>query len=197
MKIRKVFAVISTTVVILAAALVMLLAGMRLFGLQMFSVLSGSMEDSISVGGVVYVKEVEPVEIAVGDVITYRMGNAVVTHRVIELVPADDGSGVTLFRTKGDANNSADSTPVHPQNVIGKVVFDLPLLGYLATGLQTGAGKVLALLFGVLLAMLVLLPDMVFNAIEQSKLPVGQVPPKAPEGDAQVPKNDQDPPADA
>ena len=36
------------------------------------------------------------------------------------------------FITKGDNNNDADSDPVIPQNVIGKIVFNVPKIGWLA-----------------------------------------------------------------
>ncbi len=179
MKLRRFFSVLSTTVVILTAALAMLLVGMRIFGLQIFSVLSGSMEQEISVGGVVYVREVDSEDIAEGDILTFRAGGAVVTHRVIELVPNESEPGTFLFRTQGDANDVPDKELLHPDNVIGKVVFDLPLLGYLATGLQTGAGKLVALLFGVLLIMLVLLPDRLLASEEQEE-----------EGDKEPPEGD-------
>lgn len=66
-----------------------------------YVVLSGSMEPEIPTGSVVVVdgrkKEWNP-----GDVITYRRGNMVVTHRIVE--KSEEG-----YYTKGDANAEEDA----------------------------------------------------------------------------------------
>ena len=51
------------------------------FGYKPFIVLSGSMEPSIMTGDMVFVKETDPDSLKVGDVIAYKSGSAVVTHR--------------------------------------------------------------------------------------------------------------------
>ena len=89
----------------------------KLFGVKIYGVLTGSMTPSYPVGGVVYVVEAEADEVAVGDVITYRMGTAsdeVITHRVKEI---EDG----FFITKGDANPNVDPEPVAFERLIGRV----------------------------------------------------------------------------
>ncbi len=51
--------------------------------------LSGSMELTYHVGALIYVKEVDPSEIQVGDAITFLPSeDTVATHRVVEIVPA-------------------------------------------------------------------------------------------------------------
>ena len=56
-------------------------------GYKFFVVLTGSMSPTLDVGDLVIVKDTEPEAIAVGDVITYSVGNDnVVTHRVKEIV---------------------------------------------------------------------------------------------------------------
>lgn len=91
------------------------------FGYTFFSVLSGSMEPSISVGDEVIVKITDDVEI--NDVITFREDGAFVTHRLLDY---QDGR----YITKGDNNDSNDE-PVYKGNVIGKVVLVIPFLGQL------------------------------------------------------------------
>ena len=51
-------------------------------GYKPFIVLSGSMEPSIMTGDMVFVKETDPDSLKVGDVIAYKSGSAVVTHRI-------------------------------------------------------------------------------------------------------------------
>lgn len=91
-------------------------------------VLSGSMEPQIKVGDMVIAKKIEPCLIEEGDIISYRMNNKVnVTHRVLEVFNEYDDFS---FKTKGDANNIEDSELVLEDNVIGKLVFRVPKVGY-------------------------------------------------------------------
>ena len=98
----------------------------KLFGIHIFGVLTGSMEPEYPVGCAVYVKEIDFEEIKTGDPITYRLGtdtDLVATHRVVEI-----DSEQQAFITKGDANQSADVDAVSYSQVVGKVVFQIPLL---------------------------------------------------------------------
>lgn len=58
-----------------------------------------------------------------GDVITYRRGNMVVTHRIVE--KSEEG-----YYTKGDANAEEDAGIVLEKQVIGNVIVALPWLGF-------------------------------------------------------------------
>ena len=60
----------------------------RLFGYQIYGILTDSMEPNYPAGCVVYVKETDSAGIRVGDVITFQMGtdtDLVMTHRVAEI----------------------------------------------------------------------------------------------------------------
>ena len=78
-------------------------------GYKPFIVLSGSMEPSIMTGDMVFVKETDPDSLKVGDVIAYKSGSAVVTHRIVEV---KSENGETRYVTQGDANNAADQSLV-------------------------------------------------------------------------------------
>lgn len=105
----------------------------KLFGFSFYSVLSGSMTGSIDTGSIIAVKKIEASEIKKGDVITFKTGgDTVVTHRVIG-ISNEDG---LKFATKGDANDQIDPMKTSENNVIGKVIFHLPLLGYLIVFIQ-------------------------------------------------------------
>lgn len=110
----------------------------KLFGIHIFGVLTGSMEPEYPVGCAVYVKEIDFEEIKTGDPITYRLGtdtDLVATHRVVEI-----DSEQQAFITKGDANQSADVDAVSYSQMVGKVVFQIPLLGRLSACLHTKTG---------------------------------------------------------
>ncbi len=102
------------------------------------------MEPKIPVGSIVYTKSVTAADIEVGDVIAFESYGVTITHRVVGLT--EDGA----FITQGDANDSADFTPVYVQNVLGKVVVHIPLIGALASFLATLYGKVTAAVVVVL-----------------------------------------------
>ena len=65
------------------------------------------------------------------------------------------------YKTKGDANNTADGTPVHINNVIGKPVFSIPLLGFVAYCVQTPPGSYILLSCLLILLMLSFIPNIV------------------------------------
>ncbi len=116
----------------------------RLFSYGQYTVVTGSMEPEIPVGSIVYTKSVTAADIEVGDVIAFESYGVTITHRVVGLT--EDGA----FITQGDANDSADFTPVYAQNVLGKVVVHIPLIGALASFLATLYGKVAAVVVVVL-----------------------------------------------
>ena len=85
-------------------------------------------------GAIVFAKPVPVGDLHVGDVITYRPppGTGVrelVTHRVVWI--GRDGRGERAFRTKGDANATADPWrfTLHHRTQ-ARAVFGLPWLGY-------------------------------------------------------------------
>lgn len=100
-------------------------------GVKTFVVQSGSMEPAIRTGSVVVVKGAA--SYAVGDVITFGPRSKTkppTTHRIIE-VKADGN-----FVTKGDANEDEDIRTVSRYEVIGKVVFSIPWVGYAVAAAQ-------------------------------------------------------------
>lgn len=134
--------------------------GVRLVGYDVYAVLSGSMEPAYPVGALLYVRDVNPADLQPGDPITYLVAECtVVTHRIVEILPDEEDPGILRFRTKGDANDVEDPTPVHQQNILGKPHFHLPLLGYVSTYIQQPPGKYVALFGGGALILLTFLPD--------------------------------------
>ena len=79
-----------------------------------------------------------------GDIIAFRRGGSVVTHRVVQ-VRVVEGD----FVTKGDANQTEDMTTVTFSELVGRVERHIPRMGDLAAFLTTVIGKVY--LFALLL----------------------------------------------
>ena len=159
----------TTVLVAVVVILALLLVGARLIGLQVFTVLSGSMEPTYHVGSLIYVKDVDPYELESGDVITFMLDeDTVATHRIVEVVPDETDSTVVRFKTKGDANAAEDGSLVHYKNVIGSPVFTIPQLGYVANYIQNPPGTYIAISAGAILLLLVFLPDL-FGSDDEPK----------------------------
>lgn len=110
-----------------------------LFGYRYYTILTPSMEPKYGVGDMVFVKIEGADNINVGDVITFNPssdGEAFLTHRVTEKISDYEGTGVTCFRTKGDANDSGDSFLIDEDRVIGTVKLGIPKLGYIVRFVQ-------------------------------------------------------------
>lgn len=151
-----------TTLVVLLA---ILLVGMRVAGFEIYTVLSGSMAPQLPVGSVIYVRSSE--DIAVGDVITYQFsGGTAVTHRIIETV--SEGAE-TLYRTMGDANDTPDGSLVPAQNVVGKVMFHIPYLGYIASFISKPNGIYFLIALSAVLTLLTAIGDCLSKSLSRKE----------------------------
>ncbi len=115
------------------------------FGWSWAVVLSGSMEPVISMDDlVIYHRQSE---YHPGDIVTFQSGGSLTTHRIV-------GEREGAFVTKGDANNTEDSTPVAKEDIVGRVVLTIPEVGVVLGYLKTPMGLCcLVLLCALLLAM--------------------------------------------
>ena len=158
--VKRIWNGVTTILVAIVVILALLLVGVRLVGMQVFTVLSGSMEPTYHVGSLIYVKEVDPMQLQSGDVITFMLDeDTVATHRIVDVIPDEEDPSVIRFQTKGDANDTVDGSLVHYKNVLGTPVFTIPKLGYLASYIQNPPGTYVAISAGAVLLALVFLPD--------------------------------------
>ncbi len=131
-----VYEVVAALLVVSAAAVLALL----LFGIRPYVVLTGSMEPAIPQGSICLVNSRSSfAEVSAGDVIAFRMGSLLVTHRAVRV----DVDGVV---TKGDANNTEDTgDKVTEQNFIGKVIFCIPSVGKVLLYARTVRGRIVVI----------------------------------------------------
>jgi signal peptidase len=169
-KVKRVWNVITTVFVVLVVIIAILLVGVRLVGIQPYTVLSGSMEPTYHVGSLIYVwTRGDPTELKTGDPVTFMLNeNTVATHRIIEVIPDESDPTVVRYRTKGDANEDADGALVHSANVIGKPLFTIPYLGYFANFVQQPFGRTIALTGCILILIAALLPDLLSKKTKQA-----------------------------
>ena len=153
----KIWNIMTTVIVVIVVVIALFLMGSRIVGLRVFNVVSGSMEPKYSIGDLIYVKNVDPDSIKVGDTITFVLNEdlVVATHNVIAVDKEN-----TCFRTQGLANDAPDAAPVHFNNLIGKPAFSIPYLGYVSAYIQSPPGMYVAIALGVIVVLLVFLPDM-------------------------------------
>lgn len=113
---------------------------------KILAVTSGSMEPAIGVGSLAIIKPASDYKI--NDIITYTKPNAssdkeTTTHRVVEI---SENAGSIFYKTKGDANDTADSTLVNADQIVGKYYFSIALLGYLIKYLKSLPGLILIII---------------------------------------------------
>lgn len=165
---KKITNVIYYTVLsaILFIALLLIVSTFPITGnVKLLSVLSGSMEPTIHTGSVVIIKPESSYK--VGDVITFGKNTKTevpTTHRIAEMKIV---SGEAVYKTKGDANNAEDSTETPQKDVIGKVLFSIPYLGYIVDFVKKPMGLMLVI---VIPAIIIVYDELRKIATELKKL---------------------------
>ncbi len=128
MKIFKVIYYIFIGAIALIAILLIVSAFPITGNYKVLTVLSGSMEPKLKTGSIVVVKPAADYKI--GDVITFgpmSKTKAPITHRIYEIKV--EGSE-PIYITKGDVNDAPDTREISKKEIIGKVLFTVPYLGY-------------------------------------------------------------------
>src|SRR5690606_4178542 len=126
----------------------------KVFGKELLTVLSGSMEPSIKTGSIIAITPTEdPTKYKEGDILTYRSlddPNVFITHRVLEVQEIDSS---IYYITKGDNNDAKDTSPIPANNVVGEYAdFTMPFVGYILDFVKSKIGTVLVIIVpGVLL----------------------------------------------
>ena len=137
----------------------------------LMAVASGSMRDTLEVGDLIVVqgglsgseilaapRDADPP----GDIIVFpggRLGRPgeLIVHRAVSSELVD---GLRYFKTKGDANQVDDPGEVRETDIVGKVAYRVPFLGWPNLFLQTNQGK---LLIVIILAILVVVEFVPFS----------------------------------
>ncbi|WP_459645860.1 signal peptidase I [Kineococcus sp. NUM-3379] len=126
---------IATAVVVTAAGLLLGSMVPLALGWKASAIVSGSMEPRIRVGDVVVTSPVDPRAIVPGQVVMFPDpdgGARTIMHRVVEVTEDD------RLVTRGDANQSADTTPVERSAVLGVGRIRVPWVGLPRLWFQTG-----------------------------------------------------------
>ena len=159
--VKVIWKIVTWVLVGIVAVFAIGLVGVRIIGIQPYTILSGSMEPEYPVGALIYVQKVDYKTIESGDVITFMVDqDTVATHRVVEVVPDQNDPTVLRYKTKGDANAVEDGSLVHYKNVIGSPIFSIPGLGYFANFVQKPPGLFFAIAGVAVLILIMFIPDL-------------------------------------
>lgn len=149
---------VATATCLLLAAILLIPAAL---GYQRYVIVSGSMTGTYDRGSIVFDREVPVSGLKVGDVITYEpppgaSSEKLITHRIAWI--GTDKQGQRTFRTKGDANETADPWTFNldkPEQA--EVAFSVPYVGYALAALSIPTVRMLAIgVPAVLVALLIL-----------------------------------------
>lgn len=123
-------------------------------GISVDVVTSGSMEPVIRTGSII-LTDTRQRTLSVGDIAEFRLGENKVSHRIVEKIQQS-------YRTKGDANDTADAALIEQSQVIGKVILSIPFAGYVAVFIQQKT------VFAVLACMLI--QELIFMMLQNKKI---------------------------
>ena len=116
-------------------------------------ILTDSMEPVFSSGDLIICHTAEAKDEKKGDIICFYdpagNGTTTVTHRVAKVTK--DKSGEIAWKTKGDANNTADSTLVPAKNLVGVYDRHFAGVGNAAMFLQTTQGLIICVICPIIL----------------------------------------------
>jgi signal peptidase len=127
------------------------------------AVSSGSMQPTYNVGDLLVIQKIPSDKLQVGDVIVFEVSTRSydIVHRIIE-IQYNSQDGKLYFRTKGDNNLSPDywrgrecwNGMIPEENVIGKVIFSVPLIGYVSLAVSSEYG---VLVIGAVILLIILI----------------------------------------
>jgi signal peptidase I len=156
--------VIGTLMLLVVIAAAVPLTIPNFLGYEVYNVVSGSMEPTIPIGSIIYVKEIEPAEINSGDIIAFRGGDSIIMHRVVTNKVVEG-----TFVTKGDANEGEDMNDVPYDHLVGIVVRHIPILGQLLTLFGSTFGRICMVCFAACGALLNILGSRFRDALEYER----------------------------
>ena len=123
------------------------------FGWKPFIVLTGSMTPEINAGDISVAKETDVKSLNIGDIIAFKKGNTVITHRITAI--ETDENNHLVFTTKGDSNNTEDDSKVYEYEIEGKYEFKISGLGNVAIFIQTPTGMIACLSIPIALIIII------------------------------------------
>ncbi len=100
-----------------------------------YVIVSPSMVPTIKINDAIVIRRVDHDNYKIGDIITFTSNDSqykglTITHRIVDKKVEQKGE-ISRYTTKGDNNVIADPTPVHTNDIFGRVLFKIPKIGYI------------------------------------------------------------------
>ena len=136
---------ISNIIIIILSVVIVSYIGLLAFGYRVYAVKTASMHPDIKQGSIAIAKKLNANEVfdelTIGSDIVFRTSSGnTLTHRVIMLDEAND-----RLQTQGIREGSTKDAEISSSNVLGKVSFSIPLIGYLVMLIQSTYFIILAI----------------------------------------------------
>ncbi len=152
---------------VIALAILLLFSTFPITGnYKILVVKSGSMEPAIHTGSIIFTKPVKDYQI--GDIVTFTGTNAndrtPITHRISDIRLQE---GKAIYTTKGDANNSPDQREIQYREIIGKLLFSVPFVGYALDAVRQPMGFIFVIVVPALF--------IIYDEINKIKKEVGRM----------------------
>ena len=127
---------IALLMLIMILTLILRISGSKfnLFGLNVYYIATPSMEPDLKVGDVILSKNIKDYsKLEIGDIISYNgeegsYKGKLITHQIIDI---KEENGKYIFITKGTNKNSTVDPDVREDQVVSKMLFEIPLIGKL------------------------------------------------------------------
>lgn len=157
--VKKIFKYIILNILIILFIINLILSfeeNTHILGIYMFNIVSESMEPTLEINDVVLVQKCQPTELKIGDIITFKQEDRIISHRILDI----DKKGETIkFKTKGDNNKIPDPDKVNAEQIYGKVVFKIKKVGKAISYIQNIRGFINVAILAVIIYILVSLRD--------------------------------------
>ncbi len=135
--------------------------GFNIFsGARGYAVVTDSMAPTLNRGDVVFVKPADFESLNEGDIVTVQFidGNGYFTHKIVSI---DYIAGAV--RTKGDANESEDPQPSMSEQIVGKMWYSVPFLGYISIALNEIGAIKLGVIISVILIITIVISTVLIS----------------------------------
>ncbi len=119
------------------AIIIIIIIIFTLSDIRFLTVTGNSMNPDITQNDIVIVVPTDTKSLDIGDIITYKLDiggkEYLFTHRIVDM---DNG----VIKTKGDNMPESDIYSIMPKDVVGRVVGEIPYIGFLIRSAHTTIG---------------------------------------------------------
>jgi len=142
---KKTLNTLGTVIFLISFALQVVFSFPRFLGISMYSIMSPDMEPVIHVGSLAYAVQATSEDLAVDDMVVYRIDGESHTRRILSV---DEQAKTAVVN--GDANTEDKARTVAFDVIKGKIVLVVPFVGKLGMFANKLSGKIL--LIGMMFA---------------------------------------------